>query len=253
MSGAYVSTSIRPRRRTIDRTHNPNTSSLNTPFSATTPQASSFGSIPEHHAGRESKQKRKSSPASFFTRRLPMFSDVTSGWQSHWLSRLRSGLRLLVVVLSGAVIVFLVHTLEIRRGNRYLDLRKGELPMTWPARTNLYPTLILLVVALGNFIASVTNIALAFRRSFRRPARSGNLYRMLGGTFSVFMWGTAITAFTLIDKKNKASLGRYSCTNQNVMSNGRYQYRAVCEEQVKHTITIHRFQQLTTPRESRFT
>ncbi|KAF2645323.1 hypothetical protein P280DRAFT_378725, partial [Massarina eburnea CBS 473.64] len=167
----------------------------------------------------------------FLSVRLPMFSDVAPGWQSHWLSRLRSALRLLVVVLSGAVIVFLVHTLEIRRGNRYLDLRKGELPMTWPARTNLYPTLILLIVAIGNFIASVTNIALAFRRSFRRPARTNNLLRMVGGCFGITMWAAGLTAFTLLDKKNKASLGRYSCTNQNVMSNGRYQYRAVCEEQ----------------------
>jgi hypothetical protein len=29
----------------------------------------------------------------------------------------------------------LMHTFEIYRGNRYIDLRKGELPMVWPAHT----------------------------------------------------------------------------------------------------------------------
>ncbi|PVI04637.1 hypothetical protein DM02DRAFT_611260 [Periconia macrospinosa] len=232
--GINVSTNIRPRRRTIDRNSQPTTSSISTPFSATAPTGPSFDSIPEDYANRNFKSKHQSSRARFLLGvRLPMFSDVAAGWQSHWLSRLRSALRLLVVVLSGAVIVFLGHTLEIRRGNRYLDLRKGELPMTWPARTNFYPTLILLLVALGNFVASVTSIALAFRRSFRRPSRSSTAYRVVGHCLVVFIWAGAITAFTLLDKHYKASLGRYACHNQNVMSNGRYQYRAVCEEQVR--------------------
>lgn len=158
--------------------------------------------------------------------------EVSFGWHAHWLSRLRSALRLLVIVLSGAVIVFLVHTLEIFRGNRYLDLRKGELPMTWPARTNLAPTLILFAVATGSFIASVTILALSFKRSFRRPIRSRDVYRVLAGVLGVVLWAGAIAAFSLIDKRSKASLGRYACSNKNVMSNGRYQYRAVCEEQV---------------------
>ncbi|KAF2248784.1 hypothetical protein BU26DRAFT_427256 [Trematosphaeria pertusa] len=148
-----------------------------------------------------------------------------------WLSRLRSALRLLIIVLSGAVVVFLVHTLEIFRGNTYLDLRKGELPMTWPARTNLIPTLILFAIAAANFLASVSTLALSFTRSFRRPIRSRDLYRIVAGSFGVLSWGAALAAFTLLDKASKASLGRYACSNKNVMSNGRYQYRTVCEEQ----------------------
>ncbi|KAF1966073.1 hypothetical protein BU23DRAFT_584648 [Bimuria novae-zelandiae CBS 107.79] len=154
-----------------------------------------------------------------------------SSWHAHWLSRLRSALRLLVIVLSGAVIVFLVHTLEIFRGNRYIDLRKNELPMTWPARTNLAPTLIFLAVAVGSFLASVTVVALSFKRNFRRPTRSVGIYRVVGGCFSVLLWAVAIAEFSLLDRASKASLGRYSCGNSHVLSNGRYQYRAVCEEQ----------------------
>lgn len=237
VAGGYnVSTNIRPRRRTIDRNSQPNSSAISTPFSTTTTSGPSFDSIPEDHANRQLKHKQDSFPARFLLGlRLPMFSDVAAGLQSHWLSRLRSALRLMVIVLSGAVMVFLGHTLEIRRGNRYLDLRKGELPMTWPARTNFYPTLILMLVALGNFIASITSIALAFRRSFRRPSRASNTYRIAGHCLVVLIWAGAITAFTLLDKHYKASLGRYACHNQNVMSNGRYQYRAVCEEQVTST------------------
>jgi hypothetical protein len=160
-----------------------------------------------------------------------MNSELSLSWQTHWLSRLRSALRLLVIVLSGAVVVFLVHTLEIYRGNRYLDLRKGELPMTWPARTNLIPTIILFAVAAAHFLASLAVVALSFTRSFRRPIRSRDLYRIVAGSFSVALWGTALAAFTLLDKASKASLGRYACTNRNVMSNGRFQYRTVCEEQ----------------------
>jgi len=160
-----------------------------------------------------------------------MFPELSS-WQSHWLSRLRSALRLLVLVLSGAVIVFLVHTLEIFRGNRYLDLRKGELPMTWPARTNLAPTLILFTVAVLNFLASAAVVAMSLKRSFRRPIRTRGVYRILGGSLGVVLWIAALAAFSLLDRSSKASLGRYSCGNKHVLSNGRYQYAAVCEEQV---------------------
>lgn len=151
---------------------------------------------------------------------------------AHWLSRLRSTLRLLSILLSASVVVFLVHTLDIYRGNRYLDLRKGELPMTWPARTNLVPTMLLFSVAASSLIASLTIVALALRRSFRRPPRSRDLYRVLAGSMGVVMWIAAIACFSLLDSASKASLGRYSCSNANVMSNGRYQYRTVCEEQV---------------------
>jgi hypothetical protein len=153
-----------------------------------------------------------------------------------WLSRLRSGLRLLIIVLSGAVAGTLIHTLEIYRGNISLDLRSGELPMTWPARTNLAPTLVLFSVAALNFIASVAVMAMAFKRSFRRPIRSRDAYRIFAGCFGVVLWATALIVFNLLDKNSKASLGRYSCTNRNVMSNGRYQYRAVCSEQVKQFV-----------------
>ncbi|PSN62097.1 hypothetical protein BS50DRAFT_460115, partial [Corynespora cassiicola Philippines] len=149
----------------------------------------------------------------------------------HWLSRLRSALRLLIIVLSGAVVIMLVHTLEIYRGNKYLDLRNGELPMTWPAHTNLAPTLILFAIAAANFLASVAILTLSFTRSFRRPMRSRDIYRIVAGSFGVVLWVTALVVFNLLDKASKASLGRYACTNRNVMSNGRFQYRAVCEEQ----------------------
>jgi hypothetical protein len=163
-----------------------------------------------------------------------MGSELSVSWHTHWLSRLRSALRLLVIVLSGAVVVFLVHTLEIFRGNTYLDLRKGELPMTWPAHTNLVPTLILFAVAAAHLLASIALLGLSFTRSFRRPLRSRDLYRVVAGSFGVICWGAALAAFTLLDRASKASLGRYACSNKNVMSNGRFQYRAVCEEQVRH-------------------
>jgi hypothetical protein len=140
--------------------------------------------------------------------------------RAHWLSRLRSCLRLLIIVLSGAVVCMLMHTFEIYRGNRYIDLRRGELPMDWP-------------IAAGNFLASVAILSLSFKRSFRRPFRSRDVYRIVAGSFGVIMWITALVVFNLLDKASKASLGRYSCTNTSVLSNGRYQYRAVCEEQVR--------------------
>jgi hypothetical protein len=153
--------------------------------------------------------------------------------RAHWLSRLRSCLRLLIIVLSGAVVCMLMHTFEIYRGNRYIELRRGELPMVWPAHTNLAPTIILFAIAAGNFLASVAILSLSFKRSFRRPFRSRDVYRIVAGSFGVIMWITALVVFNLLDKASKASLGRYSCTNANVLSNGRYQYRAVCEEQVR--------------------
>jgi hypothetical protein len=159
--------------------------------------------------------------------RMPL--DLAIVPRAHWLSRVRSCLRLLIIVLSGAVVCMLVHTLEIYRGNRYLDLRHGELPMTWPAHTNLAPTIVLLA---ANFLASVAILSLSLKRSFRRPIRSRDAYRIIAGSFGVILWITAIVVFHLLGKASKASLGRYSCTNKNVLSNGRFQYRAVCEEQV---------------------
>jgi lysylphosphatidylglycerol synthetase-like protein (DUF2156 family) len=143
----------------------------------------------------------------------------------------RSCLRLFIIVLSGAVVFMLMHTLGIYRGNRYLELRKGEIPMVWPAHTNLAPTIILLAIAAANFLASVAILSLSFKRSFRRPIRSRDLYRIVAGSFGVVLWAAALVVFHLLNKASKASLGRYSCTNQNLMTNGRYQYRAVCEEQ----------------------
>ncbi|KAH8728668.1 hypothetical protein GQ44DRAFT_609046 [Phaeosphaeriaceae sp. PMI808] len=151
--------------------------------------------------------------------------------RAHWLSRVRSCLRLFIIVLSGAVVCTLVHTLEIYRGNRYIDLRSGELPMIWPAHTNLAPTIILLAIAAANFLASVAILSLSLKRSFRRPIRSRDAYRIIAGSFGVILWITALVVFHLLDKASKASLGRYSCTHKNVLSNGRYQYRAVCDEQ----------------------
>ncbi|KAF3044495.1 hypothetical protein E8E11_004306 [Didymella keratinophila] len=151
--------------------------------------------------------------------------------RAHWLSRVRSCLRLLIIVLSGAVVFMLMHTLGIYRGNRYLELRKGEIPMVWPAHTNLAPTIILIAVAGANFLASVAILSLSFKRSFRRPIRSRDLYRIVAGSFGVVLWAAALVVFHLLDKASKASLGRYSCTNASQITNGRYQYRAVCEEQ----------------------
>jgi hypothetical protein len=165
---------------------------------------------------------------------MPLELAISS--RAHWLSRVRSCLRLLIIVLSGAVVCMLMHTFEIYRGNRYIDLRKGELPMVWPAHTNLAPTIILFAIAAGNFLASVAILTLSLKRSFRRPFRSRDVYRIVAGSFGVIMWITALVVFNLLDKASKASLGRYSCTNANVLTNGRYQYRAVCEEQVRHPL-----------------
>lgn len=166
-----------------------------------------------------------------FTLRLPMSIELSIVPRAHWLSRMRSCLRLLIIVLSGAVVCMLMHSFEIYRGNRYIDLRKGELPMVWPAHTNLAPTIILFAIAAANFLASVAILLLSFKRSFRRPFRSRDVYRIVAGSFGVIMWITALVVFHLLDKASKASLGRYSCEHQHMLSNGRYQYRAVCEEQ----------------------
>jgi hypothetical protein len=155
--------------------------------------------------------------------------------QPHWLSGFRSALRLLIIILSAAVAGTLVHTLEIWRSNISLDLRKGELPMTWPARTNIWPTLILFAIAASNFFASAAIIAMSFKKSFKRPIRSRDAYRIVAGSFGVILWACALIVFYIIDKTSKASLGRYACMNRNVMSNGRFQYRAVCSEQVRDT------------------
>lgn len=195
------------------------------------PQLHLLHSLPEDVARCKTPSNHPKLAARLAAVRMPMPFQLSS-WHAQWLGRLRSALRLLVIVLSGAVLVFLGHTLEIFRGNRYIDLRKNELPMTWPARTNLAPTLILFTVTLGSFIASVTVVALSFKRSFRRPTRSAGVYRVAGGCCGVLLWILAIAEFSLLDRASKASLGRYSCGNSHILSNGRYQYRAVCEEQV---------------------
>lgn len=166
--------------------------------------------------------------------RMPLELSIVP--RAHWLSRVRSCLRLLIIVLSGAVVCTLVHTIQIYRGNRYLDLRHGELPLTWPARTNLAPTIILIAIAAANFLASVAIVSLSLKRSFRRPIRSRDMYRIVAGSFGVILWSTALVVFHLLGNASKASLGRYSCINQNIISNGWYQYRAVCKEQVSHTL-----------------
>jgi hypothetical protein len=174
--------------------------------------------------------KAKDSAAYRFAR-LPMPLEFSISSRAHWLSRVRSCLRLLIIVLSGAVVCMLMHTFEIYRGNRYIDLRKGELPMVWPAHTNLAPSIVLFSIAAANFLASVAILTLSFKRSFRRPFRSRDVYRVVAGSFGVITWITALVIFYLLNKASKASLGRYSCTNKNLLTNGRYQYRAVCEEQ----------------------
>ncbi|KAL5117933.1 hypothetical protein ACEQ8H_004252 [Pleosporales sp. CAS-2024a] len=189
------------------------------------------------HVGRPSPARQPDGCSAYSLRGLPqrlgahMPLDLAIVPRAHWLSRVRSCLRLLIIVLSGAVVCMLLHTLEIYRGNRYLDLRRGELPMTWPAHTNLAPTIVLLAIAAANFLASVAILSLSLKRSFRRPIRSRDAYRIIAGSFGVILWITAIVVFHLLDKATKASLGRYSCTNKHLLSNGRFQYRAVCEEQ----------------------
>jgi len=239
MSGSHVAIA---RRRTLTSSDDRHPlSSVPTytdhiPSSPIGAQLHSLHSVPEDIA--RCKTPSKPPPkAARFTARMPMPFELSS-WHAQWLGRLRSALRLLVIVLSGAVIVFLVHTLEIFRGNRYIDLRKNELPMTWPAHTNLAPTLILFAVAIGSFIASVTVVALSFKRSFRRPTRSAGIYRVVGGCCGVLLWIVAISEFSILDRASKASLGRYSCGNSHILSNGRYQYNAVCEEQVSQPCRI---------------
>ncbi|KAF1994818.1 hypothetical protein P154DRAFT_446831 [Amniculicola lignicola CBS 123094] len=162
-----------------------------------------------------------------------MSPDAPTYKQPHWLSSLRSYLRILIIVLSGTVIVSLAHTLKVYKGNRYLDLRKGELPMTWPAHTNLVPTIVLMAIAGTNFLASIVIVGLGYKKAFRRPFRSRDVYRIVAGSFGVVLWTTALAVYFLLNRASKASLGRYACTHRNVISNGRYQYRAVCSEQAR--------------------
>lgn len=227
MAAAYIASSPRTHLDSPDLPPSPTSTPKSSRWIISSPIGPPFYPVAEDYGG----YKFTPQPTRF-SARTPMHPEL-SIQHAPWLSRLRSALRLLIIVLSGAVVVFLVHTLEIFRGNTYLDLRKGELPMTWPARTNLIPTLILFAIAAANFLASVSTLALSFTRSFRRPIRSRDLYRIVAGSFGVLSWGAALAAFTLLDKASKASLGRYACSNKNVMSNGRYQYRTVCEEQVR--------------------
>lgn len=204
-------------------------SSKSIPYSISSPIGPPFYPTPEQYGGYGFNNNKQLLLPWRLSARMP--SEISTH-QPHWLSSVRSCLRLLIIVLSGAVAVLLVHTLEIYRGNISLDLRKGELPMTWPARTNLAPTLILFAIAAANFLASVAILTMSFKRSFRRPIRSRDAYRIVAGSFGVILWATALVVFNLLDKASKASLGRYACMNKNIMSNGRYQYRAVCSEQV---------------------
>jgi hypothetical protein len=148
-----------------------------------------------------------------------------------WLSGLRAGLRLLIVALSASVVGLLLNTLQIFRGNNYLDLQEGELPMPWPARTNMLPTAILLTIAAVNFFASFVVLVLSFKRSFRTPLRSRDLSRVLVGGLSITFWVSALLAYGVINNSSKASLGHFACTNRDTMTNGKYQYRTVCGEQ----------------------
>lgn len=207
----------------IYSTH-PATPPLATPYTISSPVGAPFYPKPEDYGGYQFAQAPQRLSASMPLEILP---------RAHWLSRVRSCLRLLIIVLSGAVVFMLMHTLGIYRGNRYLELRKGEIPMVWPAHTNLAPTIVLTAIAGLNFLASVAILALSFKRSFHRPLRSRDLYRVIAGSVGVVLWAAALAVFHLLDNASKASLGRYSCTNQAQMTNGRYQYRAVCEEQVR--------------------
>lgn len=240
MSRAYVSTSttsltspvVHHEHHHHHHQHSPTsvystdhlTSPPATPYNISSPIGAPFYPKPEDYGGYQFAPLPQRLSARMPLEILP---------RAHWLSRVRSCLRLLIIVLSGAVVFMLMHTLGIYRGNRYLELRKGEIPMVWPAHTNLAPTIILVAVAGANFLASVAILSLSFKRSFRRPIRSRDLYRIVAGSFGVVLWAAAIVVFHLLDKASKASLGRYSCTNQAQMTNGRYQYRAVCEEQVR--------------------
>jgi hypothetical protein len=202
----------------------PSSPPIATPFSISSPIGAPFYPKPEDYGGYQFAP---------VPQRLSASMPLATPPRAHWLSRVRSCLRLLIIVLSGAVVFMLMHTLSIYRGNRYLDLRQGEIPMVWPAHTNLAPTIILMAVAGANFLASVAILALSFKRSFRRPIRKRDLYRIVAGSVGVVLWAVALVVFHLLDRASKASLGRYSCTNQAQMTNGRYQYRAVCEEQVR--------------------
>ncbi|KAF2279973.1 uncharacterized protein EI97DRAFT_369213 [Westerdykella ornata] len=149
----------------------------------------------------------------------------------NWLSGLRYALRILVLVLSGAVTYFLLHTLEAYRGNSSLDLRKGELPMVWPARTHLAPTIVLFSVAAANFLTSVAILTLSLKSPFRRLYQKRDDYRVIAGGCRIILWTTALAVFTLLDRASNASLGHYACANRDVESNGRFQYRTICSEQ----------------------
>lgn len=149
-----------------------------------------------------------------------------------WLSRIRSMLRLLIAILSTTVACTLFHTYRIYKGNFYIDLLAGEQPMVWPARTNLVATWFLFGVAVYNLTASAVIMLLAYKRSFRRPIKRRDLYRVVAGSAGVVLWGAGMAVFSLVERGHTASLGRYACANRNVMSNGRYQYKAVCSEQV---------------------
>lgn len=214
----------------------PSSPPIATPFSISSPIGAPFYPKPEDYGGYQFAPLPQRLSASMPLETLP---------RAHWLSRVRSCLRLLIIVLSGAVVFMLMHTLSIYRGNRYLDLRQGEIPMVWPAHTNLAPTIILMAVAGANFLASVAILALSFKRSFRRPIRKRDLYRIVAGSVGVVLWAVALVVFHLLDRASKASLGRYSCTNQAQMTNGRYQYRAVCEEQVRPPFPLSPFSRPT--------
>lgn len=160
-----------------------------------------------------------------------MHPETTPYARADWMSKFRVGLRLAVVALSAAVVGLLLNTLQIYRGNNNLDLRKGEMPMPWPARTNMVPTALLLTVAAVNFLASFIVLVLSLRRSFQTPLGSRDVSRVVAGGLSITFWVSALLVYGIVNHASKASLGQYACKNRDSLTNGRYQYRTVCNEQ----------------------
>lgn len=166
-----------------------------------------------------------------------MHPETTPYARADWMSKFRVGLRLAVVALSAAVVGLLLNTLQIYRGNNNLDLRKGEMPMPWPARTNMVPTALLLTVAAVNFLASFIVLVLSLRRSFQTPLGSRDVSRVVAGGLSITFWVSALLVYGIVNHASKASLGQYACKNRDSLTNGRYQYRTVCNEQVRISST----------------
>ena len=166
-----------------------------------------------------------------------MRSDTHSS-NPDWLSSVRSALRLLIIIASGAVIGLLTHTIIIYRSNRFIKLRDGEVPVPWPAKTNMISTYTLLTVAVTGFLVSVTSLVLSFLKMFRRRSPSRNATRIMVASGGVVGWTAALLVYSIVNNETNASLGNYACRNRNRMANGRYQHRLVCDEQV-YTSRVH--------------